>query len=488
MLLEHFFGILYSLHYTLIYSGSPIHTVTFCLAHTTYILMSTHFEQFDDATLVAYIRAGQREAFSPLLARHLPSVLRLCRRLLGTGYEVQDIAQEAALATFIGLPSLTKPERFGAWLHAIAANLARMALRQRRLMSLEALLRSENATLLWPAPVPTPEEISAARELHDAIIAALSELTPGNRDVAVGYFLDGYSYNELAEILGVPVSTIKGRMFKSRRQLQHRLAGLAGEFLPTAMYTRKELPMSVEDVLPVRVAEIRTSSWSDQNVVILRAESGHTIPIWIGPFEANAIACHLNGQQPTRPMTHDLTLRLLMPLGASLQRVLINALAKHTFFAEMNVESAGKTHVVDARPSDAIALAVRCDAPIFVSRSVYESCANLEECTTGQPQPFQVNQIDIDATPFDPPIMWFLGQLAEAAGFRLDIANQYDWHAHEVELDGMTYMSISLPGDGQRRLLLEAAAWDLIQQRMTMMIESRRQLEALMASHQPIAP
>src|SRR5438034_8931888 len=96
-------------------------------------------EDRDDATLVAAVVAGDREAFGPLLLRWRPSVLRLCRRLLGPGQEAEDVAQEAAVEAFIGLPRLADPGRFGAWLHAIAANRARMALRRRRLLALDPL-------------------------------------------------------------------------------------------------------------------------------------------------------------------------------------------------------------------------------------------------------------------------------------------------------------------------------------------------------------
>src|SRR5690349_8351585 len=96
-------------------------------------------ENLDDAALVALALGGAREAFAPLLLRHYQGVLRLCRRLLRSEAEAQDVAQEAALRAFLDLRRLEDPARFGAWLHAIAANMARMALRQWRALSLEAL-------------------------------------------------------------------------------------------------------------------------------------------------------------------------------------------------------------------------------------------------------------------------------------------------------------------------------------------------------------
>ena len=102
----------------------------------------------NDATLIELALAGEREAFGVLLLRFYPSVVRLCQRLLGLTPEAQDIAQEAAIQAFLGLAHLQEPARFGAWLHAIAANLARMALRRRRTLSLDTL------------PVDTPVRLS----------------------------------------------------------------------------------------------------------------------------------------------------------------------------------------------------------------------------------------------------------------------------------------------------------------------------------------
>jgi RNA polymerase sigma-70 factor, ECF subfamily len=115
-------------------------------------------DRHDDAELVAAVLAGDREAFGPLLARWQPSVLRLCRRLLGPGAQAEDVAQEAAVQAFVGLTRLADPVRFGAWLHAIAANRARMALRQRRLRALEGLPPDATVGLRGGEPGPTPED------------------------------------------------------------------------------------------------------------------------------------------------------------------------------------------------------------------------------------------------------------------------------------------------------------------------------------------
>lgn len=106
-------------------------------------------------------------------------------------------------------------------------------------------------------------------------------------------------------------------------------------------------------------------------IVLLRdQEELNFLPIWIGIFEAAAIAMELQNVKPPRPMTHDLLKTFIEKLGGTLEKVVINDIKEGTFFASIEVDMKGVKINVDARPSDAIALAVRCHAPIYVSEIV----------------------------------------------------------------------------------------------------------------------
>ena len=108
-------------------------------------------------------------------------------------------------------------------------------------------------------------------------------------------------------------------------------------------------------------------------VVILRDEDGsHFLPIWVGVFEANAIALQMEGIATPRPMTHDLLRNLLATIKADVVKVVINKLLENTFYAEIHLEVDGKAMTLDSRPSDAIALALRSSAPVFVEEAVLE--------------------------------------------------------------------------------------------------------------------
>lgn len=109
-------------------------------------------------------------------------------------------------------------------------------------------------------------------------------------------------------------------------------------------------------------------------VVVLRERDGtRLLPIWIGPNEARAIQTELEGAHPPRPMSHDLMISLVLALGGRLNRVVITDLVDSTFHAQLEVETARGLKIIDARPSDAIALAVRAKCPIFVSGSATEA-------------------------------------------------------------------------------------------------------------------
>ena len=108
-------------------------------------------------------------------------------------------------------------------------------------------------------------------------------------------------------------------------------------------------------------------------IVILRDDKGEILlPIWIGVFEANAIALRLENVETPRPMTHDLLQSALETLGGKVEKIVISDLKDNTFYARIHVVRNGSNLEIDARPSDAIALALRSAAPIFVLQPVLE--------------------------------------------------------------------------------------------------------------------
>jgi bifunctional DNase/RNase len=118
-------------------------------------------------------------------------------------------------------------------------------------------------------------------------------------------------------------------------------------------------------------------------IVLLRdADNQRVLPIWVGPVEANAIALQIENISTPRPMTHDLLRNLMTELGAHLRRVVISDLRESTFFAFLELGIGDQRMLVDARPSDALALALRTGSPVFVDARVLENAKSIEVPTT----------------------------------------------------------------------------------------------------------
>lgn len=131
-------------------------------------------------------------------------------------------------------------------------------------------------------------------------------------------------------------------------------------------------------MIELRIESIRVSLMNYQRVVVLKEkETDRFLPIWIGAAEADAIAVRLQDVSVARPMTHDLLSNTLKEFGAAVQRVVVNDLNNDTFFARIHIQVDGRSLEIDSRPSDAIALAVRADAPIFAEEAVLEKAGVL---------------------------------------------------------------------------------------------------------------
>jgi bifunctional DNase/RNase len=126
--------------------------------------------------------------------------------------------------------------------------------------------------------------------------------------------------------------------------------------------------------IEVRIRGLMMDPSTNMPIVVLKDVGSDTVmPIWVGIFEANAIAIEIEKVSAPRPMTHDLTRNLLRNMNAQLEKIVITELRDDTFFAVLWIRQDNELITMDARPSDAIALALRADCPIFVSEQVMQS-------------------------------------------------------------------------------------------------------------------
>lgn len=165
--------------------------------------------------------------------------------------------------------------------------------------------------------------------------------------------------------------------------------------------------MEPTDLVAVTLDAVRISPVSGAHrIAVLRSqEDGLIQPIFIGVYEAQAIELARQGMQMPRPMTHDLTTHMLRILGAHVERVVVTRVANSTFYAAITLAHGEQRHLIDARPSDALALGARSGAPIFVARAVLEQAGGPDVPEFWEQLFAQAGQYDqvVTPTPVQPP-------------------------------------------------------------------------------------
>ena len=318
-----------------------------------------------DAELVAAAVAGDRDALGILISRHRSMVLALSRRLLGDATLAGDAVQEASLAALTGLERLRSPERFAAWYAGIALNIGRQWLRK------DAVIGPLPDGLLDCRP--GPEEQAEVAEMAERVLQAVEVLPEGQREAVLAFYWQGLTHAEAAVELGITPGAVKARLHQARAALAPQLA--------SQFPVRKEIgPMTSPpeaDWVDVEVAEVCRASGDDRtrrlHVIVLKERVGsRRLPIYTGSAEAIALACSLEAVEMPRPMTYQMADSLLSAAGSRVAEVRITSLAEGTFFAVVVVQGQAGTAEVDARPSDALNLALVARAPIRVSSTILD--------------------------------------------------------------------------------------------------------------------
>jgi uncharacterized protein len=124
-------------------------------------------------------------------------------------------------------------------------------------------------------------------------------------------------------------------------------------------------------MIPLILSKIKVDETRNEQVIVFKEKEGtRLLPVVIGMAEVNSIKMKLSGVKPPRPMTHDLLQQIIEQLGGKLEKVVIDRLQQNTFFAKLYLRTPSKEVIIDARPSDSVALALRADAPVYVEEEV----------------------------------------------------------------------------------------------------------------------
>jgi RNA polymerase sigma factor (sigma-70 family) len=349
-----------------------------------------------DAVLVALARAGDKAAFGLLIERYHPMARRVATGVVADGEVARELAQEAMLQAFLSLERLRDPERFQSWLYGIVLNVCRSYLRDRdtSFLSLEALaggLRFEAVSLAGIEP--DPQEVAEAQELHRTVLGAVESLSPRNRAATLLFYYDQLSVREIAATLGASVAAVKVRLHRSREHLRELLLPVYSETsrpIQQDEEVKKMVKVTIADIAPREGKDPTTGESTRLHVVILLdREGGRVLPIWIGPSEGEAIAMGLKDYPVPRPLTHGFLANVIDAIGATVEEVRVEALREDTFYAVVKLCSGKTVRELDARPSDALALAVLTGSPIYVAEEVIEKAGIKLDEKVGEEQPLR---------------------------------------------------------------------------------------------------
>jgi RNA polymerase sigma factor (sigma-70 family) len=341
-----------------------------------------------DEDLVRAALLGAREPLAELVRRHQRTATALAARVLGCEDLARDAVQEAAITAMTSLDRLREADRFGPWFCGIALNVARRWAGQLRA---ETLYDGGHGWAPYGAGPDKagPDELAELADLGARVRSAIARLADGQREAVLLFYLHGLSHREVAAKLGISITAVKARLHQARAALAPRLAPLADINTQegTPMTTRTDAPEWVD----VSIAGVRRQggepggpeeprepgqSLARKHVIVLDTADGRaSLPIWVGPFEATALAMILESVETPRPLTYQFAARLLEAAGARATEVRITRLTEGTYYAVVVVDGPGGRGEVDARPSDAITLATLAEVPIRVDAAVLAEAA-----------------------------------------------------------------------------------------------------------------
>ncbi len=330
-------------------------------------------EQSIDSKLVVLARAGNKHAFEQLIERYFQMVKRIAVGMVANEDIARELMQEAFLHAYLSLDHLRDDSRFKSWLYGITLNVCRSYIREQKttVLSLESMMggmRCNPSAVL--AMIEDPQTLVERRELQRFVFDAVHSLSPGDREATLLFYYEELSLQEIATVLGISVVAVKGRLHRARKQLRELLA---------ALYPMKQVITPIKEeqrrtpMIKMHIHSVRINADIDQRIVILQEEKGPRIlSIWIAQPEAYALAAGLAHTSMPRPMTAQLMANLLKVTETQLEEVRIESMKDEIFYAVVKVRNGDKVQEVDARPSDALTLAVLMNAPIYTTEGVME--------------------------------------------------------------------------------------------------------------------
>ena len=330
-------------------------------------------EQSTESELVALARKGDKHAFGQLVERYTQMVKRIVIGKIANEEIARELVQETFLHAYLSLNHLRDDTRFKSWLYGIALNVCRNYLREQKtpVLSLEDMMGGMYYDALNAlAMMEDPQTLVEERELQRFVFDAVQSLSPKDREVTHLFYYEEMSLREIATTLDISVVAVKGRLHRARNQLRELLSVLYTQASVDAPYTEKQRRRAM---IKMYINSIRINEGSEQRVVILQDEPGrNALVVWIGQTEAFVLAAGFTKTSLPRPMTAQLMVNLLQATGTHVEEVRIEALKDEIYYAVIKIRNGDNIQEIDARPSDALTLAVLMNAPIYATEQILQ--------------------------------------------------------------------------------------------------------------------
>jgi RNA polymerase sigma factor (sigma-70 family) len=318
--------------------------------------------QITDAELVAKVRLGDKEAFGQLVERYQQMVGHIAKKMITDEWVARELAQEAILQAYLSLDHLRDASRFKSWLYGITLNICRSYLHDQKMdmFSLETIMGGVRSDIVTNFDnTVDPQTIAEAHDLNRLVLDAIDELSSRDKEATLLFYFEQLTLQEIAALSGVSVGAIKGRLHRARKQLQERLSMV---YIPEQRKERRKM-----NLRQVTIEAVREHPGTRQCFLVLKDDDDARLVICIGRSEALTIAAGLTKISPPRPMTAHLMVSLFEVTGLQLKEMRIEGCKDDIFYAAITVADGQRDYDLDARPSDAIDMAVMMKRPIFVA-------------------------------------------------------------------------------------------------------------------------
>jgi len=335
-------------------------------------------------SLIARSQSGDVDAYARIVRRFQDMACGYGYSILGDFHLAEDAAQEAFVEAFRCLDKLRAAEAFPGWFRRI---LFKRCDRLRRGKHVPTAPLEAAAGVA--ADHPTPAVAVEKRELDARVLAAIRALPRNQRVVTTLFYINGYSNEDIGQFISRPVGTVKRWLHDARERLRKELVAMVESEL-------KQSRPGVEFADRVVKKISRLQVWLDEKAqashprgygsLLLTDFEQRSFLIMIATAEAQAIQPWLSGQgSPDDLDIYAATVRALGRFERGIKEVTVSELKANTFYAVLKVQTGKRVVDVDCRPSDALNLAVRCNAPIYVSEGIAETCLIRDE--DGKPTP-----------------------------------------------------------------------------------------------------